>query len=671
MNAVEEKLAKAKSRVVLRAPFFATILLGMDLQIVPDLNPPTMATNGKSIFVHPGFVEACSVEEVCGVLCHETMHVAALHPWRRGTRQPKKANYAMDACFVGDTRVTMWDGELRPIEFVRVGERVRTPFGAATVTANTSRFSSEIVEFDTPYGDKLQCTPDHRILTSEGYVHADNISPQTRCFMDKEHAKYASVPPRNDADKRHRETHGLTSKSGICPTETYRFVRYTDDGQAGKPKLSGRVDRSGGSLLCGAGGRRGHSVMRIEGALSAAVYHGVQYILRSDVVARKLRDVWASCVERARKFVLANHNVRVWDTAFARADTPLCTYPSTSVRRCDGDHSREKCSRGISFPADRDHAQLVGRDKRFEHARLTVSGRSQKVRRVFDLTTEAACFIAEGIVVHNCINPIIEEAGFSLPKGCVNEPQYHGMSFEAIYAKLPDPPPDDGSGQGSGGQGPEQFDDCMDAPGDEAQRQQDEAEAKIRVKQAANAAKAQGRLPSSLEKLVGDVLQPKIDWREELRRYMTTVLKTDQSWNRGQRKFLSQGLYLPALHSPGMGVVVVGIDTSGSVYEQAPEFLSEVQAICEDCSPEKIVVIQCDAKVTAVDEYAAGDPITAKIKGGGGTDLRRIYDKVLEAPSVMVLLTDGQTPWPDAGVDYPHITCTTADECPFGDNIKL
>lgn len=367
MTPVEEKLAKAKSRVVLRAPFFATILLGMDLQIVPDLNPPTMATNGKSIFVHPGFVEACSVEEVCGVLCHETMHVAMLHPWRRGTRQPKKANVAMD---------------------------------------------------------------------------------------------------------------------------------YS-------------------------------------------------------------------------------------------------------------------------------------------------------------------------------INQIIEEAGFSLPKGCLNDPQYHGMSFEAIYAKLPDPPPDDGSGQGSGGQGPEQFDDCMDAPGGEAQRQQDEAEAKIRVKQAANAAKAQGKLPSSLEKLVGDVLQPKIDWREELRRYMTTVLKTDQAWNRGQRKFLSQGLYLPALHSPGMGVVVVGIDTSGSVYEQAPEFLSEVQAICEDCSPEKIVVIQCDAKVTAVDEYAAGDPITAKIKGGGGTDLRRIYDKVLEAPSVMVLLTDGQTPWPDAGVDYPHITCTTADECPFGDNIKL
>jgi predicted metal-dependent peptidase len=366
-NLVEAKLAKCKTRVVLRAPFFASILLGMELKIDDTLNPPTAATNGKTVFVHPDAVERWTPEELCGVLVHETCHVALLHPWRRGMRERKKANYAMD---------------------------------------------------------------------------------------------YA-------------------------------------------------------------------------------------------------------------------------------------------------------------------------------------------------------------------INPIILEAGFSLPPEGLDGTPYKGMSFEAIYAQLPDPPPDDGSGQG--GQS-DQFDDCMDAPGNEQERQESENEAKLRITQAANQAKSQGALPASLAGLVDQALAPKVDWRQELRRYMTQVLKNDQSWNRGQRRFLAQGMYLPALHNPGMGRVVVGIDTSGSIVARVGEFLDEVQSICDECKPECVTVIQCDARVTAIDDYADGEVLKADVHGGGGTDMREIYKAVETldtAPAVMVLLTDGQTPWPDAPPDYPHITVTTDDECPYGDNIKL
>lgn len=366
MSPVTEKLAKARTRVVMRSPFFASVLLGMDLKIDASLKPPTAATNGTSVFIHPDAITRWSVEEVCGVLVHEVMHVAMLHPWRKGSRNHKKANHAMD---------------------------------------------------------------------------------------------YA-------------------------------------------------------------------------------------------------------------------------------------------------------------------------------------------------------------------INPIIAEAGFALPPEGLDGTPYKGKSFEEIYNILPDPPPDDGSGQGDG----DQFDNCMDAPGNEQERQQSEAEAKVRITQAANQAKAQGNLPASLAGLVEQALAPKVDWREELRRYMTQVLKNDQSWNRGQRRFLAQGMYLPALHNPGMGRVVVGIDTSGSIVARVGEFLDEVQSICDECKPECVTVIQCDARVTAVDHYADGEKLKADVHGGGGTDLREIYkavDAMDDVPAVMVVLSDGQTPWMDAAPNYPHITVTTADECPYGDNIKL
>lgn len=233
----------------------------------------------------------------------------------------------------------------------------------------------------------------------------------------------------------------------------------------------------------------------------------------------------------------------------------------------------------------------------------------------------------------------------------------------------PSDPNGGGQGQGQGG-GHDQFDNVIDAPGTEAERQQAEAEAHVRIKQAANQAKAQGKLPASLAKLVDEVLEPKVDWRSELRRYMTAISKTDQSWARGQRRFLSQGMYLPAFHTPTMGEVVVGIDTSGSIVDAAQDFLSEVQAICEECKPEKVTLIQLDAKVQSITEHEPGDSLKVTVKGGGGTDMRKLYPAITGTPAIVLLFTDGETPWGDAP-EYPHITITTNAPCPYGDNIKF
>ena len=267
------------------------------------------------------------------------------------------------------------------------------------------------------------------------------------------------------------------------------------------------------------------------------------------------------------------------------------------------------------------------------------------------------------------INCVIEDAGLELPKSRLRQDAYDGKMWEEIYTLLPDQ--DESGGGGGGGGNP--MDDCRDAKGTEADQQQSESEAKVKIQQAANTAKAQGNLPGSLAKLLAEVMEPKVDWREELRRFMSVVTKSDQSWSKRNRRF--QDIFLPALFSTAMGRVGVGIDSSGSVYDHAAEFVGEVQSICEECKPSAIEVVQCDAKIHAIDVYAPGDKIKAEVKGGGGTDLCHIFDHFNGADEpieVLIVLTDLETPFPDEAPAYPVIWVSTVKHVPpFGEVIYI
>ncbi len=266
-------------------------------------------------------------------------------------------------------------------------------------------------------------------------------------------------------------------------------------------------------------------------------------------------------------------------------------------------------------------------------------------------------------------NHILIDAGFTIPKiGILADPQYKGMHAEKVYAAM-----SEGKEDGSDGEGGFR-DECRDAPGDQADKAQAEAKAQSKIMQAAKMAQMAGQLPGSLKELVDEVLKPKVNWREELRRFMTAVLKTDQSWARGQRRFLAEGLYLPAMSSEGMGEIVVGVDTSGSCWDQVPEFLAEVSAIAAECRPEKVHVIYCDTQVNRHDEYEAGQEIEMSKCGGGGTDLTKMFEYVGMkgiTPQVCVFLSDLETPW-GAAPEYPVIWAAVGNKVPpFGDVVRL
>lgn len=88
-------LTKARARLVLNSPFFGSLALKLKFQ---EFDEPTMATDGYHLFYNSKFVEEMSFDETSGVLCHEVLHCALMHVFRRGDREPLRWNAAADYC---------------------------------------------------------------------------------------------------------------------------------------------------------------------------------------------------------------------------------------------------------------------------------------------------------------------------------------------------------------------------------------------------------------------------------------------------------------------------------------------------------------------------------------------------------------------------------------------
>lgn len=246
---------------------------------------------------------------------------------------------------------------------------------------------------------------------------------------------------------------------------------------------------------------------------------------------------------------------------------------------------------------------------------------------------------------------------------------------EAIYERVPK----DQDGQGGYGDGAGDYgigDDFVDdgEPLSEAEKSAVEAQTKVDIASAAQAAKMQGKMPGSLQRIVDEVLYVRTPWEVILERFMVSSSKADYSWKRPNKRYRPHGYYLPSTHSQNtMGRMALIIDTSGSVGDRELQFFAgHLNAILEQCHPEEVQVIYCDAAVNHVDTFAAEDyPVKLTAYGGGGTDLREGFDYIDEElegdVACCVVLTDCYTPWPDPKeVAYPTIVLSIAGlDSPF------
>lgn len=301
------------------------------------------------------------------------------------------------------------------------------------------------------------------------------------------------------------------------------------------------------------------------------------------------------------------------------------------------------------------------------------------------------------------INSILQNAGFDLPEGKYVNPAYNGMTAEHIYTIIPDDPEDNkgGGGQGAGGQPPPQGGEgegdgqgdgndpggdggVEDSPqsqnkgGSQSQQNNEEAEWKQALAQAAHVAKQAGNLPADMERMMQELLEPVLPWKNILKRFMTEKCNDDFSWLRGNRRFVAQGLYMPSrISQDSMGRMVIAIDTSGSLSEaMLTEFGSEIAEIHKEVRPAELIVIYCDARVNHVDRFGPDDELQFKMHGGGGTDFRPPFAWLEEnqiVPRAFAYLTDGYGPFPEEEPPFPNIWCINNNDVtpPFGEHLVL
>ena len=171
--------------------------------------------------------------------------------------------------------------------------------------------------------------------------------------------------------------------------------------------------------------------------------------------------------------------------------------------------------------------------------------------------------IAGDYTINECL--VNDNIG-KMPEGGLQDTDTYnagGGTTDGIYKLLPDSEEGDGPcGTGSGGEG---WQDCEDGEGTQAEKDQQAAEMKVKVAQAAQAAKMMGKLSANQERLIDEVLNPKVDWREVLRRFVEKRRTDTRSFTRPNRRYLSQGIYLPSLDGEAMGELVFAIDCSGSI----------------------------------------------------------------------------------------------------------
>jgi predicted metal-dependent peptidase len=260
-----------------------------------------------------------------------------------------------------------------------------------------------------------------------------------------------------------------------------------------------------------------------------------------------------------------------------------------------------------------------------------------------------------------CVNADLKKHGvgeFITSVPCLYDRKYEGMSSEEIYdilfenaekidissliKQLLDEHLDgDGDGDSKDGEGkgrPKLT---------EAEKQAIRDEIKEAVLAAAQTAGA-GNLPAGVRRIIQELTEPKMNWRELLRMQLESTIKSDYTWMRASRKGWHMDAVMPGMNLDPMIDIAVAIDTSGSIGEDMlRDFLSEIQGIMDSFPAYKIHVFCFDTEVHNPAVYTSDnlDSITEyEPGGGGGTDFDAIYNYLKEEeiePKRLVVFTDG------------------------------
>jgi len=292
------------------------------------------------------------------------------------------------------------------------------------------------------------------------------------------------------------------------------------------------------------------------------------------------------------------------------------------------------------------------------------------------------------IAMDYAINLLITECGYQLPKDCLLDQKYKGLSWEQIYDMLPEQKCKGGSGSGEG-QSNGQSGDKDFSQGDvlptEGMTKEEQAalaeEIQVKVAQAESHAKFCGKMPGALKDLLAKAREPEEDYRHLFAKFMQPIYPRDYTWQKPSRRFMGQDMYLPSVLRDGVGKLVVGMDTSGSVpHDVLENFLGMINHFLTKVRPEETHVLYCDYDVYKHDQYKPGRPMELdgqKVQSGG-TRFSPVFqyaqDKEIK-PKCYVYLTDMAChdfgPDPGVPVIWMQYGDYTNHNVPFGTVVKI
>jgi predicted metal-dependent peptidase len=202
--------------------------------------------------------------------------------------------------------------------------------------------------------------------------------------------------------------------------------------------------------------------------------------------------------------------------------------------------------------------------------------------------------MAADYVVNDIIVNIKDKNLVKLPEGGCYDPKYHNMNMREVYKLLEGQcggggSGDSGEGEQQGNGGEYSFDE-HDTEGDGQPITPEKAkEVEARIDRALReGAMLAGRLGIDLPRAITDILNPKVDWREVLREFVSSATKgkDEYTWRKFNRRVLPNDLYIPTVENETIGEIVVAIDTSGSIGEkELNEFASERSLSVRLCRP--------------------------------------------------------------------------------------
>jgi len=176
-----------------------------------------------------------------------------------------------------------------------------------------------------------------------------------------------------------------------------------------------------------------------------------------------------------------------------------------------------------------------------------------------------------------------------------------------------------------------------------------------------------GSISAGWVRWANEKLKPKIDWKKVLRHKMSVAInigvgsRIDYSFFRpSRRQAIYEPVITPSLRGDTSARIVVVIDTSGSMSStDLSQALAEVFEILRTFQF-PVTIIPCDAKAfEPINVHSTSDLFKVqKLKGGGGTNMIVGIEAALKtdpAPDSILILTDGETPYPPKPYKTPVI----------------